>query len=1227
MQYRQDTCRNLALATSLLSIALGVLALAGWWFRIPVLTSVFPGLATMKPITAATFLSTGVALWLLLPSSRYTVRRAALARVLTVTGMLIGLATLMEYGFNVELGLDSFLFPSALTSINVSHPGRMSESTALAFLLLNSSLLFRNFIGRGQRILAEGLALSTVVVGFVALLGYIYNVQVLYGVSAYSSMAVQTATLFVLLGLGTLLTRPDADIVSVIISDQNGGAAARRLLPVVILAPVIIGWLRLRAQNAGWFGTEFGVAVVVASSVIIFATVVWINAKWLNRSEDARARVEEHYRKLAAIVESSDDAIIGKDDTGIVTSWNFGAERIFGYTAAEMVGQSILRILPDDRQSEENDILRRIKLGETVDHIQTIRKKKNGQFINVSLTISPIRNASGKVVGASKIARDISDRKRTEEALQDSEGRLRVFVEHAPVALAMFDREMRYLCASRRWLADYGLGDRNLGGLSHYEIFPEIPDSWKTAHRRGLAGEVVREEGDLFHRADGSEQWLRWEIHPWHDAKGGTGGIIVFTEDITERRQAEEHLRQLNRVSTVLSDINQTIVREKDSRAMLEAACRIAVDKGQFRMAWIGMFNAATQELSPTASSGVVDGYLDLTRIDLQNPTQTNGPAARCLLSGEHTICNDIEHDPLYLPWRDEALHRGYRSSAAFPLRCEDKIIGVFNLYASELAFFDDDETQLLDQMALDISFALEVNRHEEDRRKGEEELRWRTAFFEAQVESALDGIMVVDHHGKIILQNQRVFDLWKIPAEISDSADDSKQVQFVVSATKNPDHFVQKIEYLYSHPDEVSQDEIELLDGTILDRYSSPVKDKAGTYYGRIWVFHDITKRRHLEEQFRQSQKMEAIGQLTGGIAHDFNNLLGVIVGNLDLIERRVSEDTVVIRRVQTAQKAAERGADLTRRLLAFSSNVELKPSPTDLHRCVRNMIELSRAVGPDLRFTTHFDDSMPPVLVDAAGFENALLNLVVNARDAMPNGGAITISTQLTRLEENYPPVQAGELKAGRYACVSVSDTGSGMSKEILDRVFEPFFTTKPRGKGTGLGLAMVYGFVKQSGGSVRIYSEPGVGTTVTFYLLLAGDVAQSAPATDRIPSPGTQGGKVLVVDDELDLLDIATAYLDEMGYTACRAEDGPSALAIVEQNRDIDLVITDIIMPGGMNGVQLAQKLRQLLPQVKIIYSSGFPASTLAERSMPLLDGPLLRKPYQRADFETAIHMALE
>jgi PAS domain S-box-containing protein len=407
-----------------------------------------------------------------------------------------------------------------------------------------------------------------------------------------------------------------------------------------------------------------------------------------------------------------------------------------------------------------------------------------------------------------------------------------------------------------------------------------------------------------------------------------------------------------------------------------------------------------------------------------------------------------------------------------------------------------------------------------------------------------------------------------------------------------------------------------------------SPIRDANGKVVGASKIARDITQRKQLERQLQQSQKMEAIGQLTGGIAHDFNNLLAVIVGNLSLLERMIRDDEPATKRLQTAQKAASRGADLTRRLLAFSSSEELRPAPTKLSHSIRNTIELAtRTLGPEIKIITKLDENLPPVFVDPAGLESALLNLAVNARDAMPRGGSLTITTEVVNLEDNYPPVKTGELKPGRYASVSVTDTGVGMSRETMERALEPFFTTKPRGKGTGFGLAMVYGFVKQSGGAIRLYSEIGYGTTVTFYLELAQEpVKTPILVVERRASP-VSGGKVLVVDDEVDLLDIAVAYLEQMGYTALQAIDGASALTLLGRETDIVLVITDVIMPGGMNGVELIQKIRQQLPAIKVIYSSGFPADALAERSGTIVDGLLLHKPYQRAEFDAMVRRALE
>ena len=407
-----------------------------------------------------------------------------------------------------------------------------------------------------------------------------------------------------------------------------------------------------------------------------------------------------------------------------------------------------------------------------------------------------------------------------------------------------------------------------------------------------------------------------------------------------------------------------------------------------------------------------------------------------------------------------------------------------------------------------------------------------------------------------------------------------------------------------------------------------SPIRDASGAVVGASKIARDITEKKHLEHQLQQSQKMDAIGQLTGGIAHDFNNLLGIILGNLDLLEDFAASSDAATSRVQAAQRAASRGADLTRRLLAFARMDGLKPSSTSLNLSIENTISMAtRALGPEISITTLFDDSLPHVFVDAAGLESALLNLVVNARDAMPKGGSISISTRLIYLEGPAALEGMGEVTAGWYAYATVTDTGQGMSRETLERAFEPFFTTKQRDKGTGLGLAMVHGFVTQSGGSVRLYSELGIGTTVSIYLPLVAEDSQTKNAISEEDQPTELNALVLIVDDETDLLMIAGKYLEDMGCTILRAVDGASALGILEQESQIDLMVTDIIMPGGMNGIELAHRAHELRPSIKVIYSSGFPADSLAERKMPLVDGPLLRKPYQRAEFRAVVRTALE
>ena len=716
-----------------------------------------------------------------------------------------------------------------------------------------------------------------------------------------------------------------------------------------------------------------------------------------------------------------------------------------------------------------------------------------------------------------------------------------------------------------------------------------------------------------------------YEVRAYRVGEPELRHVAIVFSDISERMRVEKHLQHLNRVYTVLSDINQTIVREKDSQAMLDAACRIAVEKGQFRMAWIGMIDPNTQELQPIASDGLVDGYLNRLRIDCLDPKTATGPAARCFHTGEHAICNDIEHE-LFRPWRGDAIRNGYRSMAAFPLRCEGKIIGIFCLYANELASFDSDETQLLGEMAMDISYALEVNRHEKERQKSEEELRWRTAFFEAQVDSAPDGVLVVDGRGKKILQNQRLNELLKIPKEISEDANDALQFEFVSSLMRHPDQFDQKVRYLNSHTEEVSRDEIELLDGTIFDRYSSPVKDKALNYYGRIWTFRDITERRQLEEQFRQAQKMEAIGQLTGGIAHDFNNLLTVILGCSESIGDEVKENPRLSKMTEMISNAARRGADLTHRMLAFARRQALEPRSVDVNQLLVNIEDfLRRTLSADIELNVIQAREGCEATADPTELESALLNLCVNARDAMPRGGRLTIEASNAVLDVEYADRNPG-VKSGQYVLLAVSDTGVGINAANLHRVFDPFFTTKEVGKGTGLGLSMVYGFAKQSQGHVKIYSELGHGTSVKLFLPMADQPSEPLNQNPSVTIDLHGSELILLVEDDASVRGFAKSELMSFGYRVLEANNGKDALQILQLHKDIDLLFTDVIMPGGLNGRELALEALRLNPILKVMYCSGYAENAILQQSLLSRDVPLLSKPYCRLELARKIREVL-
>lgn len=934
--------------------------------------------------------------------------------------------------------------------------------------------------------------------------------------------------------------------------------------------------------------------------------------------EEANRTLSVREAHLRAIIENSPNCITSIASDGTVLTMNeAGLRMLEADSAGKVVGKSSYKAIVPESRDAFRDLTERVCRGES-GSIEFEVEGLKGSRRWLELHAAPLKDSAANRTVLLGIAQDTTDRKRAESVLRTTLHRFYAILSNLYSGVLLVTDEGKVEFVNQAFCNLFCPEDAPdaLVGLNAIYIIEKIkqvsplPDE-SAARIRKIVHEGKLVLGEEIPLKTG-KVLLRDFVPLTVDGKS-YGRMWVHT-DITENKRTEVRIRRLNRVYSVLSAINETIVRVEDSQAMLEAACRIAVEKGEFRMAWIGMADPATGALIPIASNGVVEDYLKQLKIDLQDPKTAKALAACCFLSGEHQVCNDIEHE-FYQSWKEYALQLGYRSLTSFPLRCEGHVVGVFNLYASELGFFDEEEAKLLDEMAMDISFALEVNLHEKDRVKKEEELRWRTAFFEAQIDSSLDGVLVVDRQGGKILQNQRMIELMQIPKEIAEDPDDVRQREFVRTIVKAPDQFSEKVDYLNSHPDEISRDEVELLNGTIFDRYSAPVRDKLNNYYGRIWTFRDITERRQLEEQFRQAQKMEAVGQLTGGIAHDFNNLLTVILGCSEFLGEEVKENPRLHRMAQMILEAAQRGADLTHRMLAFARRQALQPKPVDINRMLTNMESfLRRTLSADIDLKVIQSGEDCTALVDLTQLENALLNLCVNARDAMPEGGKLIVETGSATLDSSYAE-QNADVTPGQYILIAVSDTGCGIRPENLERVFDPFFTTKEVGKGTGLGLSMVYGFAKQSHGHVKIYSEPGHGTSVKLYLPKADQESEPSDQEATLIADLQGSEFILLVEDNASVREFAKAQLLYLGYRVEEAANGKDALAVLREHKDIALLFTDVVMPGGLNGNELALEARKLYPSLKVLFCSGYAENAIFHMGLMDKDVQLLNKPYSR------------
>jgi PAS domain S-box-containing protein len=404
------------------------------------------------------------------------------------------------------------------------------------------------------------------------------------------------------------------------------------------------------------------------------------------------------------------------------------------------------------------------------------------------------------------------------------------------------------------------------------------------------------------------------------------------------------------------------------------------------------------------------------------------------------------------------------------------------------------------------------------------------------------------------------------------------------------------------------------------------PDRGEDGTVRGVFGVINDVSERRATEAQLRQSQKMEAIGQLTGGVAHDFNNLLGVISGNLELLDETLADQPELRAKLQRAARAVDRGATLTSSLLAFARQQPLAPRVLDLARVVREMTDLLRRTVPEsIEIELIAAGGLWRCAADMAQLQNALLNLVLNARDAMAEGGKLTIETANARLDDAYAEAHA-EVAPGQYVLLAVSDSGVGMPAAVIARAFDPFFTTKRGGSGTGLGLSMVYGFAKQSGGHVKIYSEPGHGTTVKLYLPRSHAAADAGDEDASRAEARGNGETVLVVEDDDEMRRLTCDLLTTLGYAPTATRTGPEALDLLRTMSAVDLLLTDVMLPGGLNGRQLAARAVDERPGLRVLYMSGYTENAIVHHGRLDPGVQLLQKPFRRRDLAVKMRAVL-
>lgn len=900
------------------------------------------------------------------------------------------------------------------------------------------------------------------------------------------------------------------------------------------------------------------------------------------RSKRALRDAENRYRRTFESV--TEFGVIVTDLDCTVTEWNTGAERIFGWPAAEMVGQHAGTFFtPEDRRAGRVKVEMRQALrdGQAVDERWHLRK--DGSRFYASGNMMPLRDDDGTHLGFIKIVRDRTEQHLAGKRLEESETQLRQAQEAGGVGLFTVDVASGLLTATPEFSRLYGLQHLEARPAEDFERLVVAEDQQLVSNNSTRrAGGAPKDVEYRIRRADTGE--LRWIARKGEfrlDDAGRPARFVGVAHDVTESRTAEDRLQVIeDRFRTIVETIEDAfaIVEVKfdaDDRPVdyrfVEAnpaferqagvnlrgkwVTEFAPDLEQF---WFETYGRVARTGEPTTFESYAEAFkrwFDVRAVRVGDPADrqiaiffsdvtARREAAERLRVSEASARENAERVQLALgagaiigTWVWDLRADRFTVDEAFANSFGlDPALGREGIPLAQIVatVHPDDQTGL----AAAIEAAIQrggAYAHQYRVRRADGNFYWLEA--NGRVEHGADGTPLRFPGVLLDVEERRTVEAERARVTL----------------------------------------ELRELNETLEQR-----------------VAERSTELMQAEEALRQSQKMEAVGQLTGGLAHDFNNLLAGIQGSLEMMQSRIRQGRIadIERYMDGAQGATKRAAALTHRLLAFSRRQTLEPKPTDVPRLVAGMEDLiRRTVGPQIAVETHAEPGLWSTLVDPNQLENALLNLCINSRDALPDGGHIVIESSNRTVD-----VRAGaqrDMPPGDYVSLSVSDNGVGMPPEVVERVFEPFFTTKPIGVGTGLGLSMTFGFARQSGGQVRVHSEVGRGTTVTILL-----PRHDATVSDAVPSettaeaaPSQAGRTVLVIDDEPLVRMLVVDVLEDLGCTAIEAGDGPQGMNILRSGATVDLLITDVGLPNGMNGRQVADAARELRPDLKVLFVTGY------------------------------------